>query len=80
MPSGPPELHARWGDDGNALNFLEAQGWKLLRSYDLLMPHPLHHVTDDECSALDYLVLEWDYGDAVRWVPPGSSSVEMPNG
>lgn len=65
MPSGPPELQAKWGDDAAALKFLADRGYKLLRTWDHKKPTPDHVPDADENSALDYLFLEWDYGDAV---------------
>lgn len=69
MPSGPPELHEKWCDhgpnqsgDANAIAFLEAAGYKLSRDWQWTLPSPGHAPTDEENSALDYLVLEWDFG------------------
>lgn len=66
MPSGPPELHAKWETDGNALTYLEKNGYILTRRFNLLTPKPDHKISEEEKSALMYLILEWDYGGAIR--------------
>jgi hypothetical protein len=40
MPSGPPELHEKWKDDGNAVAFLEKAGYKLSANWDWFKPAP----------------------------------------
>lgn len=70
MPSGPPELHEKWrkygphedSGDSNAIKFLKDRGWQLGRDWFWTQPHQSHVTTEDEASAIDYLVLEWDFG------------------
>lgn len=76
MPSGPPELHEKWcardpegRGDMAAMGHLEAAGYKLGRDWHWTLPSPDHVPTAEELSALDYLVLEWDYG----WLAPSSN-------
>lgn len=68
MPSGPPELHAKWKDDGNACRFLEAAGYKLRPEWlwDLPPGKTEDQVTAEEYEAMAYLVWEWDYGYIYR--------------
>lgn len=66
MPSGPPELHEKWGDDASAMRFLKVRGWKLLRSWEWVKPSKAHVITEEEHQALDYLILEWDFGTGVH--------------
>jgi hypothetical protein len=66
MPSGPPELHAKWETDGNAIRYLESHGYTLLRNWHWRLPEPCHIETTEEKSALDYLWLEWDFGGVVE--------------
>jgi hypothetical protein len=60
MPQGPPELHEKWKDDGNALKYLTQFGIEPTRGGILIVPLK-HELTVEQRSALDYLVLEWDY-------------------
>ncbi len=68
MPSGPPELHAEFQADMNAVNYLESQGFKLLPSAHWLPP-PFYEITEKDNRAISYLILEWDYGG----IHPGHS-------
>jgi len=61
MPSGPAELHERWGGDAAALQHLHDRGYGETPS-GLLVPPRDHEASDDDNSALNYLFLEWDYG------------------
>lgn len=63
MPSAPPELQAEWpGGDLEAIQYLEAQGYRQTRAFGWRRPAPDHEPTERENSALDYLWLEWDWG------------------
>jgi hypothetical protein len=66
MPSGPPELHEKWGDDGAALRYLDQHGIKSDRGGMLHGPTD-RELTEEENSAVTYLVLEWDYGYTPRY-------------
>ena len=69
MPSGPPELHRYWeaqagpdrSPDGAALDFLSERGLKPNRGGVFPIPAK-RKLTPEECRALDYLCMEWDYG------------------
>ncbi len=60
MPSGPIELHEKWGDPSRALeclalNFRDDKG--------VIRPRcDSYTMTDDEASAVNYLCMEWDFG------------------
>lgn len=58
MPSGPAELHKKWGDDGAAWAYLAERGFKHDRGIIAKVDRPL---MDDEQSAIDYLFMEWDW-------------------
>ncbi len=63
MPSTTPERQARWpGMDSEAMEFLESQGFKLLRDWTWAPPSMNHKLTDREEDALLYLIQEWDFG------------------
>lgn len=61
MPSGPPELHEKWGDDLTAMDFLKKRGLRLLRSYQWVLPEGRETPDEEELSAISYLFLEWDF-------------------
>ena len=56
----------RFDDDGEALAFLEAAGFKVLHNGLIRAPSKDHSETPDEAAALDYLFTEWDYADEPR--------------
>jgi len=62
MPSATKELQDKWGDDSNAIQFLEAAGFVLNREFDWTAPKPISEMTKEEWSAVMYLITEWDYG------------------
>jgi hypothetical protein len=62
MPSGPIELHNYWKDDSTASLFLENAGYKIIRGWCWERPTPGQEPTEEEKSAIIYLILEWDYG------------------
>lgn len=59
MPSGPAHLHERWGDDGAAWDFLASRGFAHVKS--VIQPKDNHELDLDEQSAIEYLILEWDW-------------------
>lgn len=62
MPSGPIELHRKWGDDGTAWEALKAN-YKEHRG--IIYPKVAgYEPTDEEDSAIRYMIMEWDYGYA----------------
>ena len=62
MPQTTPERAARWpGMDAEAIECLEAGGWKLGRDY--VWRHPDgKKPTEREIDAVIYLIEEWDFG------------------
>ena len=72
MPSATPELRARWWPDDDetgtqtATRFLEERGYRLDRAWMWVTPTPDHVITEDEDSAIVYLITEWDYGGVRR--------------
>ncbi|WP_133254300.1 hypothetical protein [Phenylobacterium deserti] len=72
MPSGPPELHAEWcdagpddGGDFNAQAHLKAAGYTLTRGWEWIPP-PGRQPTERDISAINYLIMEWDFGGLVE--------------
>lgn len=59
MPSGPPHLHEKFGDDGVAWAFLKERGFTHIKC--VIQPKDNHELTNDELDAIDYLILEWDW-------------------
>lgn len=71
MPSGPPELHEKWRKHGpyegglaNAVKYLEDRGFKLNRNWTWTAPD--RFLSTEESMAIDYLILEWDFGGIER--------------
>ena len=69
LPSGPPELHEFWSNynqeqyaDTNAQEYLRSQGYHLTDGWEWVRPSPTHEPTELEYSAIDYLIMEWDWG------------------
>lgn len=60
MPSGPPELHERWGGDAAAIEHLTERGFAFPPG-GIIVPPRNHEESEDDASALTYLFLEWDY-------------------
>lgn len=73
MPSSSPELRRRWADadgritDAVAVSYLEGRGFTLRRDWHWEPPADRRPVelTDDEDSAVTYLIEEWDYGPVI---------------
>ncbi|RQP57999.1 hypothetical protein DF159_20870 [Burkholderia ubonensis] len=60
MPQASDELRDRWPDDSAAFaqlrgNFRQTRG-------GIIRPMPGYTPTDDDFSAIAYLIHEWDYG------------------
>jgi hypothetical protein len=71
MPSAPEELRDKFpGLDDEAREALYAAGYKDApgRVGCWLKPSADHVPTPRETDALDYLWMEWDYGDIVGYV------------
>lgn len=63
VPKGEVLDRKKWTSDKEAIDFLEKQGYKLRSGFTWQKPTPEHKPTMDENAALDYLWLEWDFGD-----------------
>lgn len=57
-----------YNDDYEAVKFLESRGYVLTSDFNWIKPNPQYKPTAEESKALDYLWLEWDYGDVTT--PP----------
>ena len=63
MPQAPDELQNRWDiDDAPVIAYLRAKGFVLLKNWCWQKPDPAHELTEAERSAIDFLILEWDFG------------------
>jgi len=59
MPQAPYELQKRWTDDSAALSHLAPNfTWR----GGMIRPRDGYTPTQEDYSAIDYLILEWDYG------------------
>ncbi len=69
MPQATKELQDRWmtkedpTGDRTAEAYLNERGFILTDSWTWIVPHANEELTDDEYSAIAFLVYEWDYGD-----------------
>lgn len=62
MPQGPEHLHKKFGDDSVADALLVKAGYRYDHEHFTYYVPKGHNPTKDEIDAMDYLVLEWDYG------------------
>lgn len=63
MPTAPDYLRDEWGtDESQAITYLEGRGFKLTRDWLWKMPVNRASLTQKEVSAIDFLIMEWDYG------------------
>lgn len=49
-----------WKDDNKAWEYLKSKGF--IHNHFIIYPPADHEITEKECSAIDYLVSEWDWG------------------
>lgn len=62
MPTASDELRAEFGiDDGPVIDYLGAKGFKLLPSFQWVIPHDVA-MTAKDFRAIKFLCDEWDYG------------------
>ena len=63
MPQATDENRYLWNGPGEetAMNYLYAVGWELTRDW-YWKPPPRHKITDQELSAIGFLIDEWDFG------------------
>jgi hypothetical protein len=59
MPQASRELQERWGTDWNAIHQLRRN---FTQENGIIRPMPGYTPTEEDLSAVDYLVAEWDYG------------------
>lgn len=60
MPSGPPHLHQRFGDDWTAWRYLRRRGFTMSRAV-VSPPCQSYDPTKGEWDAVTYLIQEWDW-------------------
>lgn len=60
MPQAPQHLQDRWTDDGAA--FEQLAGRFVVTRGGVIKPKTTTVPTEADLSAIDYLILEWDYG------------------
>ena len=63
MPQATDELRAQWDgpDDSKARTYLAQRGFRLTESWEWIPPKG-QEVTDEDLSAIDFMVQEWDFG------------------
>ncbi len=69
MPSATEQLRQEWrhyepdGGDAYAIRYLQNRGYTLHPTKYTWSHHNPHHVlSEKECSAMMYLIHEWDFG------------------
>ena len=74
MPSATEALRAKWGGGADhdsriekAAHYLTQRGYLLMEDYHWELPSRGHVPTEEECSAVLYMMQEWDYG-SLNWV------------
>jgi hypothetical protein len=62
MPQASDEERARWGiGEDRALSVLERAGYRLTSEWTWVKPAG-HNATEEEVSAIYFLIHEWDFG------------------
>jgi hypothetical protein len=61
MPQASEELRAMWGDDNEALTYLEGRGIKEPDRNGMLVIPNGFDLTDKDVAAIRYLMDEWDF-------------------
>lgn len=63
MPQATEELRRRWDgpSEEKALRHLESKGFLLTRGWDWVGPHG-YEPTEEDLSAIQFLIEEWDFG------------------
>ncbi len=59
MPQGPQELQDEWNSCENAVEFLRGAGFVHTSRFTWIPPR---EPTEQEWRAIDYLIMEWDWG------------------
>lgn len=65
MPQASDELRELWGGgvgEEKAINYLESKGYILTRNCLWKLPNKNHKITQEEYTALCFLIDEWDFG------------------
>lgn len=66
MPQASDELRAQWpGGDEEAIAYLESRGFVLRRDWSWRPPTDRTTINERECSALQYLIDEWDFDGVI---------------
>lgn len=58
MPQASDELRMRWDDDAHAVRHLLKNFYI---TFGTITPKAGHEATEEDTSAIDYLIQEWDY-------------------
>lgn len=67
MPQASDEQRADWGIDSHPPQaYLRAAGYRLTGGWEWIKPEPDHEPTNNEISAINFLIDEWDYGGLIR--------------
>lgn len=63
-PQASDDLRDRWDgpSDEKALAFLRERGYTLVPGFEWRLPTPDHEPTEEELSAMQFMVDEWYYG------------------
>ena len=65
MPQAPEFLRKRWGlFETAAERYLKSRGFILTRQWEWIAPD--RKLTEKELSAINFLILEWDYGGVLN--------------
>ncbi len=80
MPQATTELQNRWGGlngigDDKAIAFLEGRGFRM-EHFCWKRPHPGYEISEEEWSAIDFLIQEWDYGSIIDDPQPQNERTE----
>ena len=65
MPQAHPELQAKFADDSEAREVLEGAGFVLNPDFTWLAPEGRQPCIE-ELDAIEYLIMEWDFGGLVK--------------
>lgn len=61
MPQAPKYLSDQFESDTEATNYLSYRGFRLMPSWEWLPP-PDHQFTKKDWDAIDYMIMQWDFG------------------
>ena len=64
MPQATKELQDKWKDDSIAIDYLQKRGFILRKDWQWFKPKSVV-ITDEDMSAIMYLIQEWDFGGLI---------------